>query len=156
MYITLTILNSFNRHSENQYRTPVQPTSVLPGISILTWFVLFCFVLFCSVLTTVVPDAVTDLTVDNVLARSVTIKWTRPHPGDMPITSYRVECNEDANPASSKTATASASATDRAISGLKPYTEYRFRIMAITSVGEGLWSAFITSKTGQAGALSLL
>ena len=98
------------------------------------------------------PDAVTDLAVESSRYNSLTLKWSRPSTGDMPVTSYKLEYSEAVYDATTKTSTATASS--HVITGLKAYTNYTIRVMAKSRVGEGLWSAPIEFTTDQAGKRS--
>ena len=103
-------------------------------------------------LNKVTPDAVTDLVVGSSSYNSLTLKWSHPSIGDMPVTSYKLEYKEAVDGATTKTSITSASS--HVITGLKPYTNYTIRVMAKSRVGEGLWSAPIEFTTDQAGKQS--
>ena len=96
------------------------------------------------------PNAVKDLAVESSSGQSLTLKWSRPSTGDMPGTSYNLEYSEVVDGVNKNDTT---TAISHVITGLKPYTNYTIRIMAISTVGEGLWSTPIVAETNQGGSL---
>ena len=92
-----------------------------------------------------------DLTLQRSDAGSVSLKWTHPQSGDMAITLFRIWYAESNNLVASKTDIVYGTATSHVITALHPYTEYTIKIMAISALGNGFWSAPIKAQTGQAG-----
>ena len=95
------------------------------------------------------PDAVQDLRTNMIQARSVTLIWTVPDPGHTPITLYKIQYSvqgtRDYLNISSKVNTSS-------LSGLKPNTDYTVNVVAVSVLGEGLWSVKqLHFKTKEAG-----
>jgi len=92
-----------------------------------------------------------------VIGTSVHLQWTAPHSdGGAAITQYTVAyCTRDETKYESfpveVTAGQSTSCTLRIT--LQPYTEYRFAVAAVNSVGTGLWSDYTRDITTFAGTL---
>nr|4U3H_A Chain A, FN3con [synthetic construct] len=78
------------------------------------------------------PSPPGNLRVTDVTSTSVTLSW-EPPPG--PITGYRVEYREAGG--EWKEVTVPGSETSYTVTGLKPGTEYEFRVRAVNGAGEG-------------------
>ena len=121
----------------------------------------------CLLYFAVRPGAPYNLRVIQARARSVVLNFTPGSSGRAPILTYTVEYNKDSfyDPASSRWSTLMIvpdahlvwNLIPLTLPNLKPYTDYRFRVIAANKIGRSSPSnASDTIKTLEAGKLACL
>lgn len=103
------------------------------------------------------PSAPVNLTVKNVDQSSVTLSWNAPrYLGGRNDTVYRVECNQCPPTVSYLPAQDAFNETKVTITGLNPYTTYRFMVYAENGVSGHELSQYqeITVTTESSGKLT--
>lgn len=89
------------------------------------------------------PPAAPHVTV-SATASSIDLSWAKPHDGSSPITGYMVEYKEDDPNATEHTASTSGTSWSHTAAVLG--TTYAYRVLAISSVGDGPWSDKVTAS----------
>ena len=89
-----------------------------------------------------VPAAPSSVNVQSVQARTVEVKWNTPAqgPAEGSILSHVLKYHVVGSPNNITMVTINFNPKTYQLSNLVPYTNYRVKIAAISSVGEGLWS----------------
>jgi hypothetical protein len=84
-----------------------------------------------------VPNQVTDLSIETVSHSEITLSWSAPTPNEATVTGYKIERESpigggwDVIVSDTKTTNTTYTDTD-----LSPVTEYNYRVSAVTAVGE--------------------
>ena len=88
-----------------------------------------------------VPAAPSSVNVQSVQSRTVEVKWNTPAQSlaEGPILSHVLKYHVVGSPNDITNVTINSNPKTQ-LSNLVPYTNYRVKIAAISSVGEGLWS----------------
>ncbi len=90
------------------------------------------------VMPAVTPDAPTGVSAAGASPTSATVSFTPGGNGGSAITGYTAECSSDDGGTSSQ---GSGEASPLTVAGLSPGKNYRCRVRATNSVGDGAWSA---------------
>ena len=93
----------------------------------------------------------TNVLISNVTAISVTVSWTAPlFNGNNDLTTYVVEQVQDGVTKDN----VGVGSTNVLFDGLKPFTNYTFRVKAVNKIGEGQFSVpSMVVQTSQASEL---
>ena len=97
------------------------------------------------------PEAMQPPVLSDVDAHSVRMSWMPPFSANGIIRSYKIEYRSSADPAAGvyQSVTLPGDVLSTSVSGLTPYTTYRFRVTASNSVGSTS-STWAVTTTGQA------
>ena len=95
-----------------------------------------------SSLNSDVPAAPSSVNVQSIQARTAEVKWNTPAqgPAEGSILTHVLKYHVVGNPNNITTVTINSNPKTYQLSNLVPYTNYRVKIAAISTVGEGLWS----------------
>jgi hypothetical protein len=105
-----------------------------------------------SVTTWRTPNAPTNLSASNVLARQLTLSWTppiiSPDPPSTPLLNgYKIEYSTNSDWSSSISNTTNSTNTNYTVNNLIPNTTYYFTVSGINPFGVGTPSSSISAKT---------
>ena len=89
-----------------------------------------------------VPAAPSSVNVQSIQARTAEVKWDTPAqgPAEGSILSHILKYHVVGSPNNITTVPINSNPKTYQLSNLVPYTNYRVKIVAISNVGEGLWS----------------
>ena len=104
-----------------------------------------------------VPAGPSSVNVQSIQARTAEVKWNTPaqSSAEGPILSHVLKYHVVGSPNNITTVTINSNPKTYQLSNLVLYTNYRVKIAAISSVGEGLWST-LDFTTDSARKLYLL
>jgi len=91
------------------------------------------------------PEAPSHIVTSNITSTSVTLAWNKTDAGDSPISYYRVVYTSlNLNPSSMNKTTTLRRVN---ITMLQPYTDYTFKVQAVSAIGDSPVSKETSLKT---------
>lgn len=109
------------------------------------YFIIYLLISFASSDSFPVPSVPRNLRVQHTSAREVTVEWDVPEPPNGPETDILYLIAWGMRKVSSNTN--KANKTQFEATGLKPYTDYEFKVQAESTVGVSDWTSVLEVKT---------